>query len=213
MNTELQHLLITIVKNGTLHGMWLNTLSYLENCGARKIASCEHPTLVREEMLKHASEEFRHAHYLKKQIKKVTQTPFLDYSLSNLLGGTHSKHYLNRLDIMTYRYLLKKERLPPLSAKAIAYLLVTYTIELRAEVLYSIYEGILREHHLPVFVRSILLEEEGHLAQMRQEISSLPLGGKYVLKAQEYEHKLFQGWLARLTQTVYRAGEAPLLYP
>ena len=52
------------------HAKWLNTLSFLENCGARKIAACEHPTLVKEEMLKHAAEEFRHAHHLKRQIDK-----------------------------------------------------------------------------------------------------------------------------------------------
>ena len=59
---ELKELIGSIVKSSSLHGLWINTLSYLENCGARMIAACEHPTLVKEEMLKHAAEEFRHAH-------------------------------------------------------------------------------------------------------------------------------------------------------
>lgn len=50
-------MLQTIVADPFLHAQWLNTLSYLENCGARLMAGCEHPTLVRK-MFKHAAEEF-----------------------------------------------------------------------------------------------------------------------------------------------------------
>ena len=80
-----EQLLTTIVVSDELHAKWLNTLSFLENCGARKIAACEHPTLVKEEMLKHAAEEFRHAHHLKRQIKKVSSYRMETYSLSSLL--------------------------------------------------------------------------------------------------------------------------------
>ena len=52
---QIRQLIITIIAAPELHAKWLNTLSYLENCGARKIAACEHPTLVKEEMLKHAA--------------------------------------------------------------------------------------------------------------------------------------------------------------
>jgi hypothetical protein len=66
----------------------------MENCGARKIARCEHPTRVKEEMLKHAAEEFRHAHYLKQQIRKISGEDFDTYQLDKLLGGMLSLHYL-----------------------------------------------------------------------------------------------------------------------
>src|ERR1700733_11588698 len=98
---ELEDLLYQIVSTPLLHAKWLNTLSYLENCGARKIAHCEHPTKVKEEMLKHASEEFRHAYYLKQQIRKVHPQPMNTYSLNSMLGGFASFHYLNLLDIWT----------------------------------------------------------------------------------------------------------------
>ena len=71
---EIGKLIGPIVKDPLLHGLWLNTLSYLENCGARMIAACEHPTLVKEEMLKHAAEEFRHAFYLKKQLARIGES-------------------------------------------------------------------------------------------------------------------------------------------
>src|SRR4029078_13371782 len=94
-----------VIADEVMHAKWLNTLSYLENCGARKIAACEHPTLVKKEMLKHAAEEFGHAHILKKQMQRITTDSFEDYSLHLLLGGIHSLHYLSSLDIKVCRYL------------------------------------------------------------------------------------------------------------
>lgn len=65
-------LLKCIVSSSAMHSKWINTLSFLENCGAKKIAASEHPTQVKKEVLKHAAEEFLHAFYLKKQISRVT---------------------------------------------------------------------------------------------------------------------------------------------
>ena len=42
---RLKNILPHLIAAPSLHAKWLNTLSYLENCGARKIAACEHPTL------------------------------------------------------------------------------------------------------------------------------------------------------------------------
>src|ERR1700758_2678612 len=91
---QIRQLLTIIVASDELHVKWLNTLSFLENCGARKIAVCEHPTLVKEEMLKHAAEEFRHAHHLKRQIDKINSFSLCDYSPHHILGGYQTLHYL-----------------------------------------------------------------------------------------------------------------------
>ena len=61
----------TIVADNMLHARWLNTLSLMENTGARKISASEDPATVTYIILKHAAEEHRHAFYLKKQIEKV----------------------------------------------------------------------------------------------------------------------------------------------
>jgi bacterioferritin (cytochrome b1) len=98
-----------LILNNKRHIAWLNTLSYLENCGARKIAEAEHPTLVRREMLKHAAEEFRHAHYLKEQIKKLGTNPPADYQ--EILGGHHSRRYLDRLEVAVCRLTKTPARL------------------------------------------------------------------------------------------------------
>jgi len=195
MKTKLTSLLIEIVQNNILHGKWLNTLSYLENCGARKIAACEHPTLVKEEMLKHASEEFRHSHYLKKQIKRVSSSRFPNYRASSILGGMNTLQYLNKLDLLTSRYLIKECSLNKDEVKKVAYLLVTYAIELRAQEFYPIYEQVLREYRSKVYVKSIILEEEEHLREMQEGIANLPLGLKYAENVCSFEHFLFNKWM------------------
>lgn len=195
MENELSSLLTTIVRNKTLHAKWLNTLSYLENCGARKIAACEHPTLVKEEMLKHASEEFRHSHYLKKQIKKVSSDVFPNYSSAFIIGGFTSLHYLNKLDIFTLKFLKKQQTLSKFEIKRYAYFLVTYAIELRARSLYPAYENILRAHKSKVFVKSIILEEEGHLEEMEKNLSNLNFGLKYSNIINNIENKIFNKWI------------------
>ncbi len=186
-------MLTSIVACPKLHAKWLNTLSYLENCGARKIASCEHPTLVREEMLKHAAEEFRHAHYLKKQIQRISR-PIETYALPTLLGGIATLHYLNSLDLKTCRYL----RSQGLMSKAFVYLLVTYAIELRAEMLYPLYHEVLRSARSPITVKSILLEEEEHLKEMREGLHNIPFGFHHAEQICAIEKTLFDNWLTAL---------------
>lgn len=175
------------------HLKWLNTLSFLENCGARKIAACEHPTKVKREMLKHAAEEFRHALYLKQQMNKISPNPVEDYSA--LLGGSHTLHYLQALDLKICRYLKKEKNTEGNALKEIAYLLVTYAIELRANELYSIYHKVLRQKESPINVKSILLEEDQHLADMDAELSSLKDCKYYVAKACQIESRQCKLWL------------------
>lgn len=197
----LKTLLTTIVASHQLHAQWLNTLSFLENCGARKIAACEHPTLVKEEMLKHAAEEFRHAHHLKRQIEKVSSIPRETYSLTHLLGGTATLHYLTALDIQTARYLTTRG-LAKREIKEAAYLLVTYAIELRAEELYPIYDEVLRKTGSRVAVKSILLEEKEHLCEMREGLDKLPAGWAHASHVCALESALCQRWLEGVMRSI-----------
>jgi hypothetical protein len=182
-----------VITDPDLHGLWLNTLSYLENCGARKIASCEHPTQVKEEMLKHASEESRHAFYLKTQLARIGKS-YDDYRLESLIGGWAAHRYLNLLDLRVCQYL-KNLGLSFSRIRQLAYLLVTYAIELRAEELYPLYQAALRRLHSKVQVQSIILEEKEHLAEMEKELSLVPDAPKYVEVVCGIEGNLFQQWI------------------
>jgi hypothetical protein len=194
-------LIDSVIQDSTLHGLWLNTLSYLENCGARKIASCEHPTQVKEEMLKHASEESRHAFHLKKQLARIDQS-YEDYRISSLLAGWKAHNYLNGLDLKTCKYL-KSLNLNPSSIRQLAYLLVTYSIELRAEEFYFLYQSALRQKKSKVQVQSIVLEEKEHLAEMEKELSQIPNSSLYVKAICAIEAVLFHNWLEECSSIVF----------
>lgn len=191
--SEIKALIECVVGDSVLHGRWLNTLSYFENCGARKIALCEHPTQVKEAMLKHAAEEFRHAFYLKKQLERINQS-HEDYRCSNLLGGWSAYHYLDALDLKIIR-LLKKRGLENSNVKSFAYSLVTYVIELRAGELYSIYQMVLKRCRSKVQVQSIIFEEEEHLAEMEEELKLLEVSQEIIEGACALESQLFKEWL------------------
>lgn len=195
---ETHEIITCIVGSPQLHAKWLNTLSYLENSGAKKIASCEHPTLVKEEMLKHASEEFRHAYYLKRQIERIFPLSMESYSTSYLLGGLTTLHYLRILDLKASRYL-KNAGIEKFAIKEAAYLLVTYAIELRAEEIYPIYDNILRNSRSPVTVKSILLEEKEHLNEMKEGINKLPSGIFHAATICAFESDLCQKWLKSIS--------------
>ncbi|MBA3239231.1 MAG: hypothetical protein H0T62_12905 [Parachlamydiaceae bacterium] len=190
----IKEILSLIVNSNDFHAKWLNTLSYLENCGARKIAACEHPTFVKEEMLKHAAEEFRHALHLKRQIEKVTPTKMESYVVSSMLGGATTLYYLTLLDLKASRYL-KEIGLNKNCIKEVAYLLVTYAIELRAEELYPIYDAALRHAGSRVTVKSILLEEKEHLEEMKKGIQSIKNGFNHADKICAMESELCKKWL------------------
>lgn len=196
---QIKEFISKIVDSDFTHAKWLNTLSYLENCGARKIALCEHPTEVKEEMLKHAAEEFRHAYYLKRQIEKFSFGPLEDYSRSNIIGGFASLHYLDLLELHTCRYLCEKEGLSPNALKGAAYLLITYAIELRAEELYPIYEEILRKRGSKVTVKSILIEEKEHLKEMEEGLGKLARGFHYANQVCQIEGYLCKQWIKRVS--------------
>ncbi len=193
----IQKLLSHILNCNTHHALWLNTLSYLENCGARKIAACEHPTLVKEEMLKHAAEEFRHAHHLKRQISKISTKQLPDYTQKNLLGGSHSLHYLNRLDVRSSRYLIA-QGISKTNIKIYSYILVTYAVELRAEAIYPVYDTALKQMRSKATVKNILIEEKEHLDSMKQQITNLPRGTLLSQDIIVIENAIYEKWMHRL---------------
>ena len=152
-----------IVSNTELHAKWLNTLSMMENSGARKISACEHSHNVDIIILKHAAEEARHAYYLKKQIKKLNYEGCATYTPSEILAPIASYQYLHKLDVAYSRYLKNNFNFNSSELKYASYLLTTYAIEVRADELYPIYDEILKEAGSNISVKMIIAEEKGCL--------------------------------------------------
>ncbi|MEC5145864.1 hypothetical protein [Chitinophaga sp. 212800010-3] len=195
----MQDLLQHIVGHDQLHARWLNTLSFMENAGARKISACEHPTLVSFIQLKHAAEEHRHAYYLKKQIAKVDPESCKTYQLHELLAPNQTRHYLHRLDMQTCRYLKDTFSLEGSRLRHAAYLFVTYAIEVRADELYPVYQATLDNAASKVMVKSIILEEEGHLEEMINQLNEFDAAwethARHILAL---EQQLFSEWLSAI---------------
>jgi hypothetical protein len=204
MTTQLQSLLNTIVTNDTLHARWLNTLSLMENTGARKISASEDPLTVTYIILKHAAEEHRHAFYLKKQIEKFPGAVCPTYAGQYLLAPAYSKYYLNQLDVQVCRYLKTTLKLSGAELRFAAYLLVTYAIEVRADELYPIYQDVLDGKKSKVNVKSIILEEEGHLEEMINQLQHFsPDWQKHADIAVDIETGLFNSWIQGLSEELH----------
>lgn len=200
---SLYDLLQAIATNPLLHARWLNTLSFMENAGARKISACEHETNVDLIQLKHAAEEHRHAYYLKKQIGKIDPLLCPDYRSEHLLAATATRQYLHRLDVLTCRYLLRHFTLDRQALKYAAYLFVTYAIEVRADELYPVYQQVLTEQNHKVMVKSIILEEAGHLEEMIQQLQHFAADWEaHATAVAAIEQELFHQWTVALVQEI-----------
>jgi hypothetical protein len=200
---QLSNILPNIIANNELHARWLNTLSLMENTGARKISASEDPVTVTYIILKHAAEEHRHAFYLKKQIEKSGKDLCPTYADEYLVAPACSKYYLNMLDVEVSRYLKKELNLSGRELRFAAYLLVTYAIEVRADELYPIYQDALDNAGSKVNVKSIILEEEGHLEEMINQLQHFsPVWQLHADKAVELETRLFEQWVVELAKEV-----------
>jgi hypothetical protein len=190
-----------IVQSDEMHAKWLNSLSMMENTGARKISKYEHPVHTNIIVLKHAAEEARHAYYLKKQIGKLADNSCPDYSYPYLLAPIESYHYLQMLDVEACRYLKNKMNLEGRALKHGAYLLVTYSIEVRADMLYGIYQEALTKYSSKVNVKSIILEEEGHLEEMQRMLEVFdPKWEELAADMCAVENRLFGNWISAINR-------------
>jgi hypothetical protein len=200
---EIELLLLKVVSNDDTHARFLNTLSLQENIGARKISANELPETSTYMVLKHAAEEHRHAFYLKKQIAKLNAAACPTYEPDYLLAPYSSKYYLNKLDMATSRYLMEHMHLKGAALKFGAYLLVTYAIEVRADEIYPIYQKVLDEAKSKVSVRSIIIEEQGHLEEMTAQLKNFSSEWQFhATNIISIEKNLYTNWINDLAKVI-----------
>lgn len=197
--TDFKQILTQIVSEPTRHARWLNTLSLMENTGARKIARYQEFQTVSIEVLKHAAEESRHAYYLKAQIPKTGQATPLGFLKEDTIGGRSSRRYLDLLETKISRYLAdlgwKGTEL-----KNAAYILITTAIEVRAQSIYPVYEEVLGTQGIPISLKMILAEESEHLSEM-ESLAEDCLGASWRQHANvacDFENVLFDRWAKSL---------------
>jgi hypothetical protein len=198
LEQRLRNVMEAIGREDVLRARFLNTLSYMEHIGATKIARSQSGPAADFMTLKHAAEEARHAFYLKKLCLKVRSHDCPDYTFPFLLAPVLSRQYLYHLDVAVAR-MVKAAGLEGAALRKLAYLLVTFAIEVRADALYPVVEGYLERYPERISVASIIAEEEGHLAEMEASLAGYPDGLQALKeKAMVYEGGLFDEWLGQL---------------
>lgn len=196
-----------IIQTPEFHGRWLSTLSYLELCGAKKIAAYMPKRMFsglssqeeEREILQHSAEEFRHAYFFHQQLEKVENRHLGRFS------GSYVTRYLHLLDLHISRLL---RNLNYKNLKRGSYLLTTFAIEKRAQTLYALYQELLKENQIPISLRSILAEEENHLFQIERQICD----DAHLVSVKEEALLCEQRLYSRFLESLEREMEKEVIY-
>lgn len=168
----LRKILARVVAQPQDHGRWLNTFSFLEHVGSRKIMKSQNSKALSLQILTHLSEEIRHSLMLKKMCLRLNPQ-LTDYSDDFLIAGRVAEGYFQDLDCAVEQDLAKDFSGAQLSYAS--YLYVTWAVETRALEFYEIYESFLSQVQPNLSLKGLLKEEHGHLAKMNTELARFDL--------------------------------------
>ncbi|MEW6055353.1 MAG: hypothetical protein AB1540_01965 [Bdellovibrionota bacterium] len=160
-----------------LHARLVNTFSFMEYIGARKIMKSQIEDRISESLLSHMAEEIRHAQVLKRLALKMSGGELGSYTSNHILGGHAAHEYMQAVDRGASDILATKDTW-------LAYTCATWLIEERAMRVYPSYEATLERLGFSGYLRGILRDEEKHLADVRREMT-LPAGSVTALLALE----------------------------
>jgi hypothetical protein len=153
---RLEDLIGAVVADTVLHARWLNTFSYLEYVGFRKIVKSQRAEVLTAAILGHACEEGRHALGLKKLAIKLGGAEFDSYAPEVLLCGEEAEAYFQDLDKACDEAFA--DRAVEERAKLI-YCYVTWLVERRALDVYGTYKKALEESEIARKLSGLLAEE------------------------------------------------------
>ena len=95
---DIKAFLQQVVSHPLLHAKWLNTLSFLEHIGSRKIIKSQNSHTLNYVILQHISEETRHALFFKALIHKVNPKSCPTFEPQYLLAGDEAEDYFQSID-------------------------------------------------------------------------------------------------------------------
>ena len=158
-----------VVTDDHLHARWLNTFSFLEYIGFRKIVKSQRAEVLNRSLLMHALEEGRHALLLKKLAVKLGGQTFDFYRQETMLCPDAAKTYFQELD---HQCDAKFAHLGELERAKLVYLYVTWLIERRALDVYGRYKKVLGDSDVAPKLNALLAEEVGHLRAVEAGIAA-----------------------------------------
>jgi hypothetical protein len=191
-----------IVADASLHARWLNTFSYLEYVGFRKIVKSQRAEALTAEILNHALEEGRHALGLKNIALKIGGEAFATYAPENMLCGDEAEDYFQSLDAACDAVFADR---PDAQRVRLVYCYVTWLIERRALQVYGVYKDALGSSPVAARIAGLLVEEEKHLADVEAEIGAAdPDFAVRAPKLEAIEAKLYEGFIDALVADLAR---------
>jgi hypothetical protein len=181
------------------HSRFLNMLSLLEHIGSRKIMLSQMRGDMDKEILKHMAEETRHAFFFKHQAERLAGHALENFDASSTLCAAEAKMYFGRLDAEIKHILGDK------APSQAAYLWVSFIVELRAAWIYPLYEAALKEANISIPLKSVIAEEEKHLAEMEENLQALGMMNDiHLARMAAAETKLFTRILDALLKETAR---------
>lgn len=158
-----------IVADPALHARCVNTLSFLEYVGFRKIVKSQQAEALSGRILSHAVEEGRHALALKKLAVRLGGAEFDTYAPETLLCGEDAERYFQDLDEACDEAFAGR---PESERKRLAYYAVSWLVERRALRVYGIYKKALRDSPIVDKLDGMLAEEAVHLSDVEASLFS-----------------------------------------
>ena len=184
----------TITNCNSLHAKFLNTLSYLEYIGARKMLKSLPAPILNKIFLEHINEEIRHSLFLKSLAEKLTEASY-GFKEQELIAGAEGGHYFQEVDHYSSKFSF--------SNPILSYLYTTYAVEQRALLFYSLYNDILKKKNFPFSLQSILNDEAEHLDYVLKEIQKIdPFWEAQLEEICQFEHQKYFSFLISLEREV-----------
>lgn len=197
LETPVKAYLQNLIQNPPEHASFLNMLAMLEHMGSRKIMVSQmyRQDTLDLETLKHLSEEARHAFFFKRQAERIAKKPLDGWTDSNTTCRIPAQLYFGRLDAGISKQVPDDK----------AYGWVSLIIELRACWLYALYQDVLEQSDLQLSLKSLLAEEDMHLAEMFEMVGE---DHEQIRTLSTYESGLFEKLWYRIetTQNMARAA-------
>ena len=175
-----------ILDDRNFHAKFLNTLSFLEYIGARKIFKERDEKSVDLETLVHMSEEVRHALLFKRLSMRVCSRE-RGYNRGDIFCFEITRRYIGDLDKFCSELVERDD----------CYALVSYIVEKRAVSFYRYYSHELEKRGGGFSLKSLLMEEERHLAEMGDRVcGNIPV--EVMRGALDFERGLFERFVQSL---------------
>ena len=195
LDATIKTFLKKIVLDSKLHARFLNTLSFLEYIGTRKIIKSQPSSYFNEELLEHLNEEARHSLFFKRLAQKQSKK-IMGFTPNEMLLKKESENYFQNLD----------QKSKELAANPFMnYLYTTWSVEIRALHVYSIYNNILKDNSFSFSLRSVLKEEQSHLEYVEElGVNKNPIHKK-ILK--EFEEQKFSQLISCWNKDIFPKQE------